>query len=49
MSILRYGVQYIGGVRLKMAQFRPETSLNATTNERGRDRSEDGGVSSPAR
>ncbi|WP_129978013.1 type I restriction endonuclease [Rhodococcus sp. Q1] len=33
LSILRNGVQYIGGGRLKMAQFRPETSLNATTNE----------------
>ncbi|MER7547965.1 DEAD/DEAH box helicase family protein [Spirillospora sp. NPDC127506] len=32
LSILRTGVQYIGGGRLKMAQFRPETSLNATTN-----------------
>jgi type I restriction enzyme, R subunit len=26
-------VQYISGGRLKMAQFRPETGLNATTNE----------------
>lgn len=33
LNILRNGVQYIGGGRLKMAQFRPETSLNATTNE----------------
>ncbi|WP_244295914.1 type I restriction endonuclease subunit R [Micromonospora orduensis] len=33
LNILRGGVQYIGGGRLKMAQFRPETSLNATTNE----------------
>ncbi|MGV9976142.1 type I restriction endonuclease subunit R [Micromonospora wenchangensis] len=33
LNILRSGVQYIGGGRLKMAQFRPETSLNATTNE----------------
>ena len=33
LSILRDGVQYISGGRLKMAQFRPETSLNATTNE----------------
>jgi type I restriction enzyme, R subunit len=33
LNILRNGVQYIGGGRLKMAQFRPETSLNANTNE----------------
>lgn len=33
LNILRNGVQYIGGGRLKMAQFRPETSLNATTSE----------------
>ena len=33
LNLLRNGVQYIGGGRLKMAQFRPETSLNATTNE----------------
>ena len=33
LNILRNGVQYIGGGRLKMAQFRPETSLNATSNE----------------
>jgi type I restriction enzyme R subunit len=33
LNILRNGVQYIGGGRLKTAQFRPETSLNATTNE----------------
>ncbi|MFD6057782.1 type I restriction endonuclease subunit R [Rhodococcus wratislaviensis] len=33
LNILRSGVQYIGGGRLKMAQFRPETSLNATTSE----------------
>ncbi|MFC0623641.1 type I restriction endonuclease subunit R [Kribbella deserti] len=33
LNILRNGVQYIGGGRLKMAQFRPETSLNAITNE----------------
>ncbi|NKT03102.1 DEAD/DEAH box helicase family protein [Rhodococcus hoagii] len=33
LNILRNGVPYIGGGRLKMAQFRPETSLNATTNE----------------
>ncbi|WP_328366525.1 type I restriction endonuclease subunit R [Micromonospora zamorensis] len=33
LNILRNGVQYIGGGRLKMGQFRPETSLNATTNE----------------
>lgn len=32
LNILRNGVQYIGGGRLKIAQFRPETSLNATTN-----------------
>ena len=32
LSILRNGVQYIGGGRLKMAQFRPETTLNSTTN-----------------
>ncbi|MFE5816949.1 type I restriction endonuclease subunit R [Streptomyces sp. NPDC056479] len=31
LNILRNGVQYIGGGRLKMAQFRPETSLNETT------------------
>ncbi|MFE4581717.1 type I restriction endonuclease subunit R [Streptomyces chartreusis] len=31
LNILRNGVQYIGGGRLKMAQFRPETSLNKTT------------------
>ncbi len=31
LNILRNGVQYIGGGRLKVAQFRPETSLNATT------------------
>ncbi|WP_197516597.1 type I restriction endonuclease, partial [Nocardia sp. 852002-51101_SCH5132738] len=33
LNILRNGVQYIGGGRLKMAQFRPETSLNTTTTE----------------
>ncbi|CCQ18111.1 putative uncharacterized protein [Rhodococcus sp. AW25M09] len=33
LNILRNGVQYIGGGRLKVAQFRPETSLNATSNE----------------
>ena len=33
LNILRNGVQFIGGGRLKMAQFRPETSLNATTGE----------------
>ncbi|SDU29312.1 type I restriction endonuclease subunit R [Gordonia westfalica] len=33
LNILRNGVPYIGGGRLKMAQFRPETRLNATTNE----------------
>jgi type I restriction enzyme, R subunit len=32
LNILRNGVQFIGGGRLKMAQFRPETTLNATTN-----------------
>lgn len=32
LNILRNGVQYIGGGRLKMAQFRPETTLNETTN-----------------
>ncbi|MCY4727238.1 DEAD/DEAH box helicase family protein [Nocardioides sp. STR2] len=32
LNILRNGVQYIGGGRLKMAQFRPETALNETTN-----------------
>ncbi|CAM4187602.1 type I restriction endonuclease subunit R [Janibacter anophelis] len=32
LNILRNGVQFIGGGRLKMAQFRPETSLNATSN-----------------
>ena len=31
LNILRNGVQYIGAGRLKMAQFRPETNLNATT------------------
>nr|WSW43179.1 DEAD/DEAH box helicase family protein [Streptomyces sp. NBC_01001] len=31
LNILRNGVQYISGGRLKMAQFRPETSLNETT------------------
>jgi type I restriction enzyme, R subunit len=33
LNILRNGVNYIGGGRLKLAQFRPETSLNSTTNE----------------
>ena len=33
LSILRNGVQYIGGGRLKMAQFRPETTLNETSNQ----------------
>ncbi|UVS80184.1 type I restriction endonuclease subunit R [Actinokineospora sp. UTMC 2448] len=33
LNILRNGVQYIGGGRLKLAQFRPETSLNTTTSE----------------
>ncbi len=32
LNILRNGVQYIGGGRLQMAQFRPETTLNETTN-----------------
>ncbi|GAA4049077.1 type I restriction endonuclease subunit R [Nonomuraea soli] len=32
LNILRSGVQYIGGGRLKMAQFRPETTLNEKTN-----------------
>ena len=32
LNILRNGVQYIGGGRLKMAQFQPETTLNETTN-----------------
>ncbi|MBF6045476.1 type I restriction endonuclease subunit R [Streptomyces sp. NRRL B-1677] len=31
LNVLRNGVQYIGGGRLKVAQFRPETSLNETT------------------
>ncbi|MEO7625435.1 MAG: type I restriction endonuclease, partial [Nocardioides sp.] len=31
LNILRNGVSYIGSGRLKMAQFRPETSLNETT------------------
>ncbi|OKJ52881.1 type I restriction endonuclease subunit R [Streptomyces sp. CB02115] len=31
LNILRNGVQYIGGGRLKLAQFCPETSLNETT------------------
>ena len=34
LNILRNGVVYIGGGRLKIAQFRPDTSLNATTAER---------------
>ena len=33
LNILRSGVSYIGGGRLKMAQFRPDTTLNATTND----------------
>ena len=33
LNILRNGVQFVGGGRLKMAQFRPETSLNPTTVE----------------
>ncbi|MCO7192023.1 type I restriction endonuclease subunit R [Pseudonocardia sp. McavD-2-B] len=33
LQVLRRGVQYIGGGRLKMAQFQPETSLNATSVE----------------
>ncbi|HEV2633816.1 MAG TPA: DEAD/DEAH box helicase family protein [Actinocrinis sp.] len=32
LNILRDGVQYIGGGRLKLAQFRPETTLNTKTN-----------------
>lgn len=32
LNILRNGVQYIGGGRLKVAQFRPETTLNEMTN-----------------
>ena len=32
LNVLRNGVQYIGGGRLRLAQFRPETTLNATTN-----------------
>ncbi|MBE9374596.1 type I restriction endonuclease subunit R [Saccharopolyspora sp. HNM0983] len=31
LNILRNGVHYIGGGKLKMAQFRPETSLNERT------------------
>ncbi len=31
LNILRNGVQYIGAGRLKVAQFRPDTNLNATT------------------
>ncbi|MCK9923350.1 DEAD/DEAH box helicase family protein [Frankia sp. AgPm24] len=31
LNILRNGVVYIGGGRLKLAQFRPDTSLNAST------------------
>ncbi|WTX00310.1 DEAD/DEAH box helicase family protein [Streptomycetaceae bacterium NBC_01309] len=31
LNILRNGVQYIGGGRLTIAQFRPETSLNPTS------------------
>lgn len=33
LNILRNGVQFIGGGRLKIAQFRPDTSMNATTVE----------------
>src|ERR1700680_3002022 len=33
LNILRSGVVYIGGGKLKMAQFRADTSLNATTGE----------------
>lgn len=33
LNILRNGVQFVGGGRLKMAQFRPDTSLNPTTVE----------------
>jgi type I restriction enzyme R subunit len=32
LNILRNGVHYISGGRLKLAQFRPETTLNDTTN-----------------
>jgi type I restriction enzyme R subunit len=32
LNVLRNGVVYVGGGRLKMAQFRPETTLNPTTN-----------------
>src|SRR6476661_1636911 len=32
LNILRNGVQFIGGGRLKIAQFQPETTLNETTN-----------------
>jgi type I restriction enzyme R subunit len=32
LNSLRNGVQYIGGGRLKLGQFRPETTLNETTN-----------------
>ncbi|UDY22453.1 type I restriction endonuclease subunit R [Nocardioides sp. Kera G14] len=31
LNVLRNGVQYVGGGRLKMAQFRPENTLNETT------------------
>lgn len=33
LNILRNGVQFVGGGRLKMAQFRPDTALNPTTVE----------------
>lgn len=33
LNILRNGVPFVGGGRLKMAQFRPDTSLNPTTVE----------------
>jgi type I restriction enzyme R subunit len=33
LNILRNGVQYIGGGRLKMAQFRPETASWLLPNE----------------
>ncbi|APH02825.1 restriction endonuclease subunit R [Janibacter indicus] len=33
LNILRNGVQFVGGGRLKMAQFRPDTTLNPTTVE----------------
>lgn len=33
LNTLRNGVQFVGGGRLKMAQFRPDTTLNPTTVE----------------